>query len=131
MRMSLVIGFLLCSTSFALAVDAPKLPNEAKRLKTAEIEAVYNDKTLSGEYYKAKTLITWTSTNSSSSGTVEGTWNGADGSSGKTELKYVIKKDKWCTTRKGKKEFCVDVYSDGTYVYEVTKGQVQARFKLP
>ena len=123
--------FLLCSTSIVFAVDAPKLPSDAKKLKTAEIEAIYNDKTLSGEYYGAKVLITWTSTNSASSHTVDGTWSGSDGSKGTTSLKYAINKDKWCTTKKGKKEFCIDIYSDGTYGYEVNKGIVQARYKLP
>ena len=131
MRNFSAVVFLFCTTSLALAVEAPKLPKEAKKLNTAEIEVIYNDKTLSGEYYKAKVLITWTSTNLSSSGTVDGTWSGSDGSTGKTELKYSIKSDEWCTTRKGKKEFCVDIYSDGTYGYEVNKGVVQTRFKLP
>jgi hypothetical protein len=131
MRNLIAVMLLLCSTSLALAVDAPKLPTEAKKLKTAEIEAIYNDKTLSGEYYGGKVLITWTSTNSTSLHTVDGTWSGSDGSKGTTNLKYAIKKDKWCTTRKGKKEFCIDIYSDGTYGYEVNKGIVQTRYKLP
>jgi dolichyl-phosphate-mannose--protein O-mannosyl transferase len=125
------ITFLICSTSFALAVQAPKLPKEAKKLKTAEIEAIYNDKTLSGEYYGDKVLITWTSTNTVSDHTVNGTWSGSDGSKGTTYFKYAIKNDKWCITAKGsKKESCVDIYADATYGYEVKKGVVATRYKL-
>ena len=122
---------LLFSTSAAMAVEAPKLPAEAKKLKTAEIESIYNDKTLSGEYYGDKVLITWTSTNSKLAHTVNGTWNGSDGTKGITYFKYSIKNDKWCVTAKGsKKESCVDIYSDGTYGYEVKKGNVATRYKL-
>jgi hypothetical protein len=114
-----------------MAADAPSLPQDAKKLKTAEIEAIYNDKTLSGEYYGDKVLITWTSNNSTAKHIVNGTWSGADGSKGTTYFKYAIKKDKWCVTAKGsKKESCVDVYADTTYGYEVKKGIVATRFKL-
>ena len=123
--------FLSFTTSFAMAADAPRLPQDAKKLKTAEIEAIYNDKTLSGEYYGGKALITWTSTNSTAKRTVNGTWSSSDGGKGTTYFKYAIKNDKWCVTAKGsKKESCVDIYADATYGYEVKKGLVASRYKL-
>ena len=60
--------FLSFTTSFAMAADAPRLPQDAKKLKTAEIEAIYNDKTLSGEYYGDKSLIIPKALNSDSRG---------------------------------------------------------------
>ena len=132
MRLLATLVFLSCTTSLALAVEAPILPPDAKKLKTAEIEKIYNDKTLSGEYYGGKVLITWTSINSAAKHTVNGTWNGSDGSKGTTYFKYAIKNDKWCVTAKAsKKQSCVDIYADATYGYEVKKGIVANRYKLP
>ena len=122
---------MLGLSGVAQAVEQPKLPVDAKKLKTSEIESIYNDKTLSGEYYGWKTLVTWTSTNDATKKTVTGTWSGADGSKGETHFTYTIKKDKWCVAAKGKPAHCVDVFADSAYVYEVEKGKVQTRFEPP
>jgi hypothetical protein len=40
MRKLTAFMLLWCMTGLALAVEAPKLPKEAKKLNTAEIEAI-------------------------------------------------------------------------------------------
>ena len=126
-RFILVAVVLLFTTEMALAVNAPKLPVNARKLTGAEIVALYGVGSFRFHNFTGKQSVTGTFrvnfTKKTASGTFvdgkgKGTWSGTVRISG----------DRFCRKISKRREGCVSVYVDGTTIYEVNgSGVVESR----
>ena len=128
MKRFFIFAALLVTASAAIALETPKLPAGAKKLKGSEIEAAYKDKRFLGSNFDDKSLVSFDVTTESATKTIKGNWKMASGESGEINMTYRIQNDKWCykPVRQGK-EKCVAVYVDSAGYYELNaKGTVSS-----
>ena len=112
-----VLGFFIVSTlSGFVYTPVPITKEEMKRIKflsSSEINEIYNQNTLVGNYYKYNSNFTFTFKE-------DGTFSGSfDNGNNFTKGKWKIKGNKNCLVIENKKEDCVRYYKKGIRYYTV------------
>jgi hypothetical protein len=120
MRTTLILASLAISaltSTFSLAEEL-SVPASAQKLSSAEIQAIYDNKTHEFRNIAGKEPTTGVFTYVYKTKKVSGTWSNSGGS-GDWKATFNLKKDQICIKLENEPRTCFYLFRDGSTVYEV------------